>query len=285
MYAAPFEYLAPDTLDEVLGLLQQHGEEATILAGGQTLVPMMSLRLATPELLIDLRRLPRGKVRVEGDHLVIPGSTRHTEVLRDPVIAEHAPMMQVAAAHIGNVRVRNRGTVGGSLAHADPAAEWPCVISALGGIIRLTSVAGTRNLTAEEFFDSYMTTTREPNELLTEVRIPLDARRGQAFLEMTRRANDFAVVEVAATAVTDDGGRLVDVTLAAGGVGERPMVLNADEVAAMRGSAPDGPAVSEAIEGFVARLNPSDGVHGSAGFRRHLARNLASRGIAMAASA
>lgn len=284
MFAAPFEYHAPDDLDAVLDLLAEYGDEATLLGGGQSLVPMMALRLAMPEILVDLGRLERDEIRVEDGQLVIPGSARHVDILNSPLVAEHAPMLRTAGAHIGNVRVRNRGTIGGSLAHADPAAEWPCVVSALGATIQLTSRNGTRDVSPDEFFESYMMTTREPEEVLTEVRIPVAAGRRQAFVEMTKRANDFAVVEVAVTASLDDGS-FEDVMVAFGGVADRPVTFGEAERQALRGARPGDSVVVDTIEAFTRELDPPQNVHGTTEYRRRLAQILTLRAVELAASA
>lgn len=285
MYPAPFTYHRPASLDEVLSLLDEHEDEAALLAGGQSLVPMMTLRLATPAVLVDLGGLVTEAIRLEDDELVIPAATRHVDILRDPIIAQHAPMMTSAAAHIGNVRVRNRGTIGGSVAHADPSAEWPCVLAALGGSVQLASSSGTRDVAIPDFFESFMTTARQPNEVVTEIRVPVAAGGGQAFVEMTRRANDFAVVEVAAVVTLDHDRRYGDMALAIGGVAQRPVTLTNDERAMARGQVPGDQAVADLVESVVSRLDPYDDAHGSADYRRHLARHLSAQALATAVAA
>lgn len=285
MYCAPFHYFAPPSIDEVVGLLDEYGDDASLLAGGQSLVPMMGLRLAVPEVLIDLGSLLRDTPHVDGDELVIPAGTRHSDILRDPVVNRAAPLLPRATHYIGNVRVRNRGTVGGSLVHADPAAEWPCVSAALGGSVRLYSTRGARVVPLRDFFGSFLTTAKEPDEVLTEVRFPvLKAGTGHGFAEMSRRANDFAVVESAAV-VSLSGGVVTHISLSLGGVAERPVVLAPEEEANVVGGPPSEEALGELVDVVVERLSPHDDVHGTAVFRRHLARHLGRRSLVAAVEA
>lgn len=274
MYCAPFDYVAPDTLDEVVTLLGEAGDEASLIAGGQSLVPMMALRLATPRVLIDLGRLPGAEPALDGDDLVLPAATRHTALVTSDLVGRHAPMMPLAGPHIGNVRVRNRGTLGGSVAHADPAAEWPCVLSALGGSIRLTSTAGTRDVPTSDFFRGFLDTAKDDDEVVVEVRVPRrGGSTGHGYAQMSRRANDFAVVQVAATLTVVDG-RIDEVGYALGGVADRPVVGTPDERAQLVGSSPTDAVLRDFATAVADRLEPHDDNHGTAPFRRHLAREL-----------
>ncbi len=283
MYCAPFEYVAPTTREEVFALLEQHGDEASLIAGGQSLVPMMALRLATPEVLIDIGRLPSDAPALDGDEVVVPAATRHCSVITSDVIGTHAPMLPTAGRHIGNVRVRNRGTIGGSVAHADPAAEWPCVLSALGGVVRLASVRGTREVPAVEFFRGFLDTARDDDELVVEVRVP--RRRdgvGHGYAQMSRRANDFSVVQVAAMVSVADG-RIDEVGYAIGGVAGRPVVLEPAERSELVGNAPTAQVLGDFAAAVADRLDPHDDNHGTAAFRHHLARRLGQVALCSAA--
>lgn len=190
---------------------------------------MMALRLATPSVLIDLGRLTGAEPALDGDDLVLPAATRHTALVTSDLVGRHAPMMALAGPHIGNVRVRNRGTLGGSVAHADSSAEWPCVLSALGGSIRLTSTAGTRDVPISDFSRGFLDTAKDDDEVVVEVRLPRHGgSTGHGYAQMSRRANDFAVVQVAATLTIVDG-RIDEVGYALGGVAGRPVVATPDE--------------------------------------------------------
>ena len=202
-----FEYYAPRTLEECLELLTEHGEDARLLAGGQSLVPLMNLRMATPEVLIDLNRIEGlSYVREEHGALVLGAMTRYAEVEASPLAARLVPMLLDATAQVGYPAIRNRGTVGGTLAHADPVAEWPCIARALDAELVATGPSGRRTIPAAEFFAGMFTTTLLPDEVLTEVRFPpRDAPGASAFHEFARKSGDYAVVAVAADLSVADG--------------------------------------------------------------------------------
>lgn len=283
MYAAEFEYLSPGSIEEVISLLDRHGDEAKVLAGGQSLVPMMNLRLLQPGFLIDLRRLPVGDIRTDGSTLVVPGGIRHRQLTADPLVAQHAPLVHEAAAFIGNVRVRSLGTIGGSVAHADPAAELPCVLTALDASIGVVGKDGRRTIPASEFFVTYLTTALAPTELVTEIRIPTrGSRTGQAFAEFTRRASDFAVVEAAAVVQLDRRGRCRNVTLVYGGVQDTPLQGSDEAASVLVGERPSSEAFAEIAERMRARAQPHDDVHGSAVYRLQLVDTLTRRVLATA---
>jgi carbon-monoxide dehydrogenase medium subunit len=202
-----FEYYAPRTLEECLELLTEHGDEARLLSGGQSLVPLMNLRMATPEVLIDLNAIDGlSYVREEDGALVLGAMTRYADVEASPLVARHVPMLVTATAEVGYPAIRNRGTVGGTLAHADPVAEWPCIARALDAELVATGPAGRRTIPAADFFMGMFTTALMPDEVLTEVRFPpRGGAGGSAFHEFARKSGDYAVVAVAVDLTVADG--------------------------------------------------------------------------------
>lgn len=207
MKPAPFAYHRPASLPEAAALLARHGDGAKAIAGGVSLVPIMNMRLARPAHLIDIGRLPglRG-VRREGDSPRIGALTPHADVVTNPLIRAHAPLLAAAGPHIGHAAIRNRGTIGGSLAHADPAAEWPVALSASGSAVRAVSAAGERAIPLDAFFITYFTTALRPDEILTEITVPVAAAAThRAFVEFSRRPGDFAIVSVACWLAVADG--------------------------------------------------------------------------------
>jgi CO/xanthine dehydrogenase FAD-binding subunit len=240
---------------------------------------MMNLRLAVPSLLVDLSGADRPRIAVEGDRLVLSALTRHADLERSPEVATHCPILAEAARFIGNIRVRHRGTIGGSLAHADPAGELPCAAVALGATVRTIGPDGERGIPAADFFESYLTTALGDAELVTAVEVPIPSpRTGWAFLELLRRAGDFAVVEVAALIELDGAGRCTDAHLVAGGVGERPLELT-EARSALVGAVADERAAAEAGRLAAAAVEPSDSVHASAGYRTEMLEVFVRRAI------
>src|SRR5438105_735300 len=221
-----FDYLAPRSVDEALDLLATHGEDAKVLAGGQSLVPLMNFRLVRPAHLVDLNEIAGlDGIRLENGHLVIGAMTRQRAVETSALVRERCPLLTDAMPQIGHVQIRNRGTIGGSLAHADPASELPAVVAALGGELVLQSARGRRVLTPEQFFVGYLTTAVAPDELLVEVRLPVTPpRTGSAFLEVSRRHGDFALVGVAVTLTVHEAGVCTAGAIALTGVGPTPVV-------------------------------------------------------------
>lgn len=283
MYAAEFEYLSPSSLESVVSLLDRHGDDAKVLAGGQSLVPMMNLRLVQPRLVIDLGRLPTHDVSTANGSLVVPAGVRHRQLVEDPRIRADCPLVAEAARSIGNVRVRARGTIGGSVAHADPAAELPCVLQALDAQVRVEGRDGARSIPAREFFVTYLTTALQPTELVTEIHIPrLAPRTGQAFVEVARRASDFAVVEAAAVVQVDRRDRCMRVSLVFGGVGDTPMRMDEAATAVLDGELPSTEGFAEVARLAQEAARPHDDVHGTAAYRRHLIGTLTHRVLATA---
>ncbi|MCU1465721.1 MAG: cutM 2 [Actinomycetia bacterium] len=274
MKPAPFEYHAPETIDEVTGLLAEHGDEAKVLAGGQSLVPMLALRLTRFEHLVDVNRVAAlaGFARENGT-LVVRACTRQRVMERDPAIAAAVPLLARATPLIGHFQIRNRGTVGGSLAHADPASEYPAVAVALGAELELASPGGARRrLAADDFFVGTWTTAAEPDELLVAARFPVwPARSGFAIEEVARRHGDFALAGVAC-AITD--GRA---GIALFGVGSTPVRVRAAEEAWLAGA----PA-AEVAESAVRDLDPPADVHASGSTRTRIARHLVERAVTRA---
>lgn len=278
---APFSYYAPASLGDALDLLDELGGEATPLAGGQSLVPLMNLRLAQPVHLVDLNLVPGlDYVKVEDGWLRMGAMTRHARVEWSEEVAREVPLAHHASTQIGYPAIRHRGTVGGSIAHADPIGEWPCAGLALDARITLSSATGRREVPADGFFTTFFTTSRRADELVTEVALStrFDA---WGFRELTRRAGDFAVV-AAMVAVRHEGHEVAEARIALAGAADRPVrAFQAEE--ALLGGRLDGERASEAAETAASAVDPIEDIHGSATFRRHLVRVLTERAIQDAA--
>jgi carbon-monoxide dehydrogenase medium subunit len=284
----PFSYAAPATLDEAVGLLTEHAEaEPRVLAGGQSLIPLMNFRLAKPGYLIDLRNVAGlSGIRREGDVLVIGAMTTMSELERSPEVAVAAPVLAEAVEFIAHAPVRNRGTIGGSLAHADPAAELPAVALALDAELAAAGPAGSRRIPAAEFLTGPFSTALAPDEILTEIRLPV-WHGGHAFVEYSRIHANFAVIGVAALAELDgDGGTIRRAALAVTGVAPTA-IRAAGAERALAGAAADATAADQAaeaaIEGFKG-LSPAGDLHASPETRLALARTYLRRGIGLAIS-
>jgi CO/xanthine dehydrogenase FAD-binding subunit len=277
----PFEYAAPDTLDEALALLARHAGEARALAGGQSLIPVLNYRLARPRIIVDLNRLPLGGIRVDDGGVALGALTRHCDLEDSIELARLCPILGEAAQLIGNVRVRTLGTVGGSLAHADPAAELPLVMVALDAVLTLRSARRTRRVGAADFFRGYLTTVLEPDELMTEVEIPLVIRAGTALEELARRAGDFAIVAVAAVLRIDRRGRVEEARLACAGVGGRPLrVRPAEDL--LIGREPTAERLAMAARAARAAIQPHGDAFVSAAYRSLLVEVLGRRALTRA---
>lgn len=283
MKPPPFEYAAPTSLDEALELMNQHGWDAKVLAGGQSLIPMMNFRLAAPATLVDLNAVEElAYIREENGGLAIGAMTRQSAVEKSEVIAHRAPLVAEAMPHVAHAQIRNRGTLGGSMAHADPAAELPAVAVALDARFKVESITGTRWVDAEDFFVGLFTVDLQPEEVLTEVVIPTPPdRAGWAFDEIARRHGDFALVGVAAVVTCDEAGICDDARLVFLGVGERPVATPA-ATEILVGEAPTEEVIQAVAEAVPDELDPTDDIHASAEFRRHLAKTLARRVLTQA---
>lgn len=292
MKPVAFAYHRPGSLDQALDLLSEHGDEAKLLAGGQSLVPAMNFRLAQPAALIDINRVPGlafielGGAGEPGDGdggLRIGATTRQRAAERSPLIAERAPLVHQALPCIAHAQIRNRGTVGGSVAHADPAAELPAVMLALGARMRARSRRGERWIPAGEFFTGLLSTALAPDEILMEIAIPpAPARTGHAFVELARRSGDYALVGVAAAVTLDERARIADARIALLGVGQGP-VLAAGAQSLLAGEAPTAELVRAAADAASARdIDPHDDVHATVAYRRHLTRVLVGRALTAA---
>jgi len=279
-----FDYLAPRSLDEALDLLARHGEQAKVLAGGQSLVPLLNFRLVRPGYLVDLNDVPGlAGIRVDDGQLAIGAMTRQREVEQSTVVSERCPLLAEAMPQIGHAQIRNRGTLGGSLAHADPAGELPAVVAALGGALVLRSARGRRVLEPAAFFVGYLTTAAAPDELLVEVRVPVTpARTGHAFLEVSRRHGDFALVGVAAAVTVDADGVCTAAAVALTGVGPAPVVAR-EAARALVGVRPAPAAFADAGRRAAAGVEPDSDLHASSEYRRHLAGVLTRRALERAA--
>jgi CO/xanthine dehydrogenase FAD-binding subunit len=284
MKPARFDYVAPRSEDEALAALAEHGDGARILAGGQSLIPLMNFRLAQPAVIVDINRLADlAYVRPADGGLAIGALTRQHALERDTAVRARLPVLAEACHLIGHLPIRHRGSVGGNLAHADPASELPAAMVALGAEMLAVSRRGRRTLGAEEFFTGPLTTALRPDELLAEIRVPgLPPRTGGAFVEMSRRAGDYALVGVAALITLDQAGRCERARLALCGVGPTPVRALAAEQA-LTGERPEGPALDEAARRAAGATSPPSDIHASAGFRRTLAAHFTREAIALAA--
>jgi carbon-monoxide dehydrogenase medium subunit len=281
----PFAYVAPDTVEGVVAALAQAGEDAKVLAGGQSLLPLLALRLGRPSVLVDVGRVAGlDGVGVAGDDLVIGAMVTHARLGRDPEIARRAPLLAEVAPFVAHAAVRNRGTLGGSLAHNDPAAEWPAVALLLGASVTAEGPDGRREVGAGELFESYLTTTLAPDEVLTEVRVPaVPPRTGDAFGEVSRRHGDFALVGAGARVTLDDRGAVVAARLAFIGVGSTA-VLDEQPGVDLHGADPSPAAFEQVARAAAARLEPHDDLHATGAYRRRLAATLGRRALVIAAA-
>ena len=284
MKPASFEYFRPRTVDEALSLLAQYAGDAKPLAGGQSLIPAMNFRLATPAVLVDLNELDELAYIQDGpDGLRVGGMTRQRAVERSAAVAKEAPLVAETMPFIAHAAIRNRGTVGGSLAHADPSAELPAVMLALNARFGLRTSTASRTVSGDDFFVGLFATAVEPGELLTEITIPkTPARTGFAFQEISRRHGDFALVGVAASVTVDEQGRCAAARIALLSVGDRPMLAQraAD---ALLGQLPSVDAIRAAADAAATRdIDPSSDIHASAKYRRQLANVLTGRVLKLA---
>ncbi len=284
MKPAPFHFVAPDSLEAALEALQQHGGEAKVLAGGQSLIPAMNFRVMQPAVLVDLNRIkPLQFIRpTDEGGLRIGGMTRHSAVEHAIVVADRAPLLHETMPHIAHPQIRNRGTIGGSLAHADPAAELPVIAVALGARLKLERALGERWVEAQDFFQFLFTTDLQPDEVLTEIEIPpFPDDAGWAFIEFARRKGDYALAGVATWLRLDPEGRIREARLVFLNVGDIP--VNATQAAEiLQGERPDASLFKTAAKTAAREIEPAGSVHASPDYQRHLARVLADRSLELA---
>lgn len=269
MIPAPFEYVRASSAAEAIDLVVQHGEDAKFLAGGHSLLPLMKLRLAQPAILIDIARITDlSYVRDAGDYLAIGALTRHADVEHSPIVKEHAPLLAYAASHVGDPQVRHRGTIGGSIAHSDSASDLPATTLALGATYVAQGPNGTREIAATDFYKGFLESALEPDEMLTEIRVPKMHGATWGFQKFNRRAQDWAIVGVAAwKRGTESGVGLVN-------MGSVPIL--ATSVAAAIAS---GASVSDAAELAAAEAEPQSDLNASAEYRVHLSKVLVRRAL------
>jgi CO/xanthine dehydrogenase FAD-binding subunit len=281
---APFDYVAPRTVEEALDLLARHGDEAKLLAGGQSLVPMMNMRLVRPAIVVDLNRVAAlGALREDAGGLRLGALVRQHALERDGRVAHGAPLLAEAAPLIGHLQTRARGTIGGSLVHADPAAELPACMIALDAVFHLRSARAARTCRAGDFFRGLLTTALEPDELLAEIELPASApRTGHGFAEVARRHGDFALAGACAVLALDAGGVCRAARLVIFGAGDRPHLVRAG--AALIGERPAAARLAEVGRAGAGEIDARDDLHATAAYRRHVAAGLAARALGQAAA-
>lgn len=265
MIPGAFEYLRATSVDEAIAALVEHGDDAKVLAGGHSLLPLMKLRLAMPAVLVDIGRIPGlSYVRVEGDEVAIGAGTRHAELEKDAVAAAEVPMLPYVASQVGDPQVRHRGTIGGTVAHSDPASDLPTALLALGGTVVVQGPNDRRGIPLTEFWLGFFETALEADELIVEIRVPRTGSAGWAYEKFTRRANDWPIVAVAA----------VDGRVALANMSGSVVRATATEEALVRGA-----SVEEAAALADQGTTPSADMHADQEYRRHLARLLTRRAL------
>ncbi|MDH3691279.1 MAG: FAD binding domain-containing protein [Gammaproteobacteria bacterium] len=262
MKPAAFDYLRADSIDEALECLAQLGDDARVIAGGQSLMPMLNMRLAKPEVLIDISALGElDYIKIERGMIEVGAAVTQAQLANWPELPKQAPLLQAAISHVGHFQTRNRGTVCGSLCHADPSSELPLCLATLGGEVVLASIKGKRTLSASEFQIGMLSTAKRADEMMIAARYPTNqAHTGYAFDEFARRHGDFAIVAAAAVTLGDK------IRLGIGGVADRPQVLELDN--------PNGNSLDDALNTFAWELGGSDDIHATARYRRELVRRL-----------
>ena len=280
MFPSSFGYFAPRSLAETFELLGRHGEDAKILAGGHSLLPAMKLRLASPRYLIDIGGLPdmRG-IKIDGATLVIGALTVHADILASEIVRQRVPGLTDAASVIGDVQVRNRGTIGGSVAHADPAADFPVILTALNASFTLQSPSGSRRVAADEFFVDFFATAMEQNEILTEIRVPLPPDGGgTAYAKLGHPASGYVVVSAGALVIRQQSGSCVSSRIAIGGLGSGPTKAIATEIE-LQGKPLNPQLIAAAAAKAAEDADIDDDPYASADYKRHMATVLARRAI------
>jgi carbon-monoxide dehydrogenase medium subunit len=281
-----FEYACPTSISDAVALLAAHNGEAKPLAGGQSLVPMLAFRVAAPSLIVDLRKLAElRQIRISQDGIALGAMVRWRDILDDARLRTAHPLLVAAIAHVAHYQIRNRGTVGGGMAHADPAAEMPGIAVTCEAEIAAIGKAGARTIAAADFFRGPLMTALKPDEIITEIRLPpwpaAPARRRFGFQEFARRRGDFAVAAVALFYDQDAGGKAHNAHVGAIGVADRPLRLAAVE-RVLDGSAIDAATIAKAAEAARAAVDPPDDIHASGAYRRALLGTLVERALASA---
>jgi carbon-monoxide dehydrogenase medium subunit len=266
---AAFDYVRAGSAEEAISLVGQHGEDAKFLAGGHSLLPLMKLRLAQPSVLIDIGRVTDlSYIRDAGDHVAIGALTRHTDVEGSELLREHVPLLAHAASHVGDPQVRHRGTIGGSIAHADPASDLPATTLALGATYVAQGPGGTREIAARDFYQGFLTSSLAPDELLTEIRVPKMSGAGWGFQKFNRRAQDWAIVGVAAWRRNGESG------VALVNMGSTPVLASSVSSALASGA-----SIADAAEQAAAEADPQADLNASVDYRVHLAKVLTRRAL------
>ena len=274
MIPAQFDYVRAESAEEAISLIGQHGDEAKFIAGGHSLLPLMKLRLAQPSVLVDIGRLSDlSYIREDGDHIAIGAMTRHMDVETSDVLKQHAPLLAHAAGHVGDPQVRHRGTIGGSIAHSDSASDLPATTLAMGATYVAQGPNGTREIAAGDFFEGFLTTALAPDEMLTEIRVPKMNGAGWSFQKFNRRAQDWAIVGVAAWRNgTESGVGLVN-------MGSVPILATSVSAAIASGG-----SIEDAAAEAAAQADPTGDLNASVEYRQHLARVLTKRALTIASA-
>lgn len=284
MKPAAFDYVRPDSLGEALQALSRHRENGKILAGGQSLVPMMNMRVVHPDVLIDINRVPGlDGIRVDGGELAIGALARHSQLLESEIVRKHCPLMVEAYHHVAHKPIRNRGTIGGNISHADPASEMPAVLVAVDATIVVKSAAAERRIAAADFFTGPMQTALRADELVVEIRVPVAPQgQGWAFEEEANRKGDFAMAAIAAT-VSVKGGKCDKAALAVAGMGDRATRLPGAE-ALLKGKPLDAKQIGAAAAAARKAVDPSGSYHADPEYKRELVEALVERALQRAAA-
>ncbi|MBM3800351.1 MAG: FAD binding domain-containing protein [Actinomycetota bacterium] len=274
MIPAAFDYVRAGSAAEAISLIGQHGSDAKFLAGGHSLLPLMKLRLAQPSVLVDIGRVTDlSYIKDAGDHIAIGALTRHMDVEKSSVLAQHAPLLAHAAGHVGDPQVRHRGTIGGSIAHADPASDLPATTLALGATYVVQGPKGSREIKASDFYLGFLESALAPDEMLTEIRVPKMNGAGWSFQKFNRRAQDWAIVGVAAWRRNGDSG------VALVNMGQTPVLASS-----VAGALKSGASIADAAELAVAEASPSADNNASVEYRTHLAKVLVRRALEQASA-
>jgi len=275
-----FEYFKPNNIDEAISLLNGYGEDAVILAGGQSLIPLMNLRLARPKYIIDINKIAElSYIKDTNGGLSIGALTRHREIEKSDIIKSKYPILSKTVSLIGNPQIRNWGTIGGSISHADPAGELPTLLLALNGKVKVVGNQGEREIDGDDLFLGYLTTSMEKTEILREVYIPeISPKMGWEFVELTKRSHDFAIVSVAVLMSIDNAGKCNDVRISLGGVGSMPVRAKGAEEFLMDKAINDD-SINEAANIASEEAEPESDIHASAKYRKEMVKVFVNRGL------